>query len=94
MILRSLLLAVLLALFSNVYAADPQFGGHCAMGMSEGQKLSTDCSVLWVGPDEKVYCFVNEQAKQKFLRSPKENLQRAQAFWDDPENIKRLLRRK
>jgi hypothetical protein len=61
--------------------------------MALGQKTPTDCSILWVGPDDKIYCFANEAAKQKFLQSPKENLQRAQAFWEDPENLKRLIRR-
>jgi hypothetical protein len=89
----SLVFASLLALFSNVYGADPEFDGQCAMHMALGQKTPTDCSILWVGPDDKIYCFANEAAKQKFLQSPKENLQRAQAFWEDPENLKRLIRR-
>ena len=88
----SLLFAALLALFSNAYAADSEFNGQCTMGMAEGKKQATDCSVLWVGPDDKLYCFVNQAAKQKFLQSPKEKLMRAQAFWEDPENLKRLIR--
>ena len=89
----SLLFALLLTLFANAYAADPEYGGQCAMGMAEGHKVATNCSVLWVGPNDKVYCFFNEEARQKFLQAPKENLSRAQAFWDDPENLKRLIRR-
>ncbi len=89
----SLLFAVLLCLFSNAYAVDPEFNGQCAMGMAEGRKMSTNCSVLWVGPDDKLYCFHNQAAKDRFLESPKENLTRAQAFWEDPENLKRLIRR-
>jgi hypothetical protein len=89
----SLLFAVLLPLFSNAYAADPEFNGQCAMGMAEGKKHSTNCSVLWVGPDDKLYCFASPAAKQKFLQSPRENLTRAQAFWEDPENLKKLIRR-
>ena len=89
----SLLFAALLALFSNAYAADPEFNGQCALGLSEGQKIATNCSVIWVAPDDKLYCFFNEQAKQKFMKAPKDNLQRAQAFWEDPENLKRLIRR-
>jgi len=91
--LSSLLFAALLAVFSNGYAAEPEFNGQCAMGMSEGRKIATSCSVFWVGPDDKLYCFVNEEAKRKFMKAPKENLQRAQASWQDPENLKRLLRR-
>ena len=88
-----LLFAGLLCLFSNAYAADPQFDGQCAMGMSEGNKMATNCSVLWVGPDDKLYCFFNQAAKEKFLQSPRQNMTRAQAFWEDPENLKRLIRR-
>jgi len=89
----SLVFAALLTLLSNAYAQDPEFGGQCAYAMSEGQKISTDCSVLWLAPDDKIYCFFNEDAKQKFLKAPGENIKRAQAAWQDPENLKRLLRR-
>jgi hypothetical protein len=89
----SILFAALLALLPNAYAADPEFDGQCTMSMAQGRKVATDCSVLWVGPNDKVYCFFNEEARQKFLQAPKENLTRAQAFWDDPENLKRLIRR-
>lgn len=91
--IASLLFAALLCLFSNAYATDPEFDGQCAMGMSEGNKQATNCSVLWVAPDDKLYCFFNQAAKEKFLQSPKENLARAQAFWEDPENLKKLIRR-
>jgi hypothetical protein len=89
----SLLFAALLCLFSNAYAMDPEFDGQCALGMSKGKKMATNCSVLWVGPDDKLYCFSSPAAKEKFLQAPKENLTRAQAFWEDPENLKRLIRR-
>jgi hypothetical protein len=89
----ALFFAVALTVLTNVYAGDPEFGGQCAMGMAEGRKMQTDCSVLWLGPDDKIYCFADQTAKQSFLRAPKENLQRAQAFWQDPENLKRLIRR-
>ena len=89
----ALVLAMMLALFSNVQAGEPEFGGKCTMGLAEGRVYNTDCSVLWLGPDDKIYCFANPDAKQAFLKSPKENLSRAQAFWDDPDNIKRLIKR-
>ncbi|MFL6582849.1 MAG: hypothetical protein ACJ8G2_19080 [Burkholderiales bacterium] len=91
--LFSVLFVVLFALCSNAVAGEPEFGGQCAMGMAEGQKMQTDCSVLWLGPDDKIYCFVDQTAKQKFLQSPKDNLKRAQAFWEDPANLKRLIKR-
>jgi hypothetical protein len=92
-VLSGLLFVVLASLFTGACAAGPEFGGQCAMGMSQGIKQSTNCTVLWVGPDDKLYCFSSAEAKAKFLQSPQENLGRAQAFWEDPENLKRLLRR-
>lgn len=89
----SLLFAALLALLSNAYAAEPEFDGQCAMGMAQGKAHATTCSVLWVAPDDKLYCFSSQAAKQAFLQSPKENMMRAQAFWEDPENLKKLIRR-
>lgn len=82
----------LLMLCAGAHASDPEFGGQCAMAMSEGKRVSTDCSILWVAPDDKLYCFYDEDAKRKFLGAPQENLRRAQASWQDPENLRRLLR--
>ena len=89
----SLLFAALLCLFSNAFAGNPEFEGNCTMHMALGKKQPTDCSIIWLAKDDKIYCFADQAAKQKFLESPKENLQRAQAFWEDPETLKRLLRR-
>jgi hypothetical protein len=88
-----LLFALLCVLCAAAYASDPEFGGQCAMAMSEGKKVSTDCSVLWVAPNDKVYCFHDDAAKRKFLSDPQENLKRAQANWQDPDNLRRLLRK-
>ncbi len=85
--------ALLLLLASAVHAGEPEFGGQCAMGMSEGHAYQTDCSILWLGPNDKIYCFASQAAKAKFLESPRENLSRAQAAWDDPSNLKRLIKR-
>jgi hypothetical protein len=89
----SLLFALLLMLFANACAADPEYDGQCTMGMALGVQQHTDCSVLWVSPDDKLYCFASPEAKQLFLKAPKENLVRAQAFWEDQENLKRLIRK-
>lgn len=45
------------------------------------------------GTLDKLNCFCNQAAKQRFRQSPKENLTRAQAFWEDRENLKKLIRR-
>jgi hypothetical protein len=67
------------------YAADPEFEGHCAMSVSVGARLPTDCSVVWISPEDKLYCFSSEQAKSAFMRDPRSNEQRAQANWKDPK---------
>jgi YHS domain-containing protein len=61
-------------------AAQPEFGGQCAMSLAEGEQVATDCSVKWVGPDGKTYCFGNEDAKKRFLKDPQGNLERAREF--------------
>ncbi len=85
--------AILLALLPGAHAADPEYGGECTLGLTEGRHYVTDCSILWLGPNDKVYCFATQGSKDKFLQAPKENLARAQAAWDDPSNLKRLIKR-
>jgi len=50
------------------------------MSLAEGQQVATNCSVKWVGPDGKTYCFGDEDAKQRFLKDPDGNLERAREF--------------
>ncbi len=85
--------AVLLALAAPARGADPEYDGHCALGMAEGTPISTDCAVVWLSPEGKIYCFFNQAAREKFLLAPQENLQRAQAFWDNPAVLKQIRRR-
>jgi YHS domain-containing protein len=88
----SLGFAILLAVAAPAWGADPEYDGHCAMSMSEGKAISTDCAVVWLSPEGKIYCFYNQAAKDKFLKTPQENLQRAQAVWDNPEVLKQIRR--
>ncbi|MGH8864163.1 MAG: hypothetical protein ACREVZ_05895 [Burkholderiales bacterium] len=88
----SLGFAVSLAVAAPVRGAEPEYDGHCAMSMSEETAISTDCAVVWLSPEGKIYCFYNQAAKEKFLQSPQENLQRAQAFWDNPAVLKQIRR--
>jgi hypothetical protein len=80
--LATLLPAVLFS--ATALAADPEFEGNCAMSVSLGARLPTDCSVVWISPEDKLYCFSSEQAKAAFMRDPVTNEQRAQSFWRDP----------
>jgi YHS domain-containing protein len=58
-------------------AAEPEFGGSCAMGLVSHQRIRTDCSIDWISRDGKRYCFSSAESKTEFLKSPDENIQRA-----------------
>lgn len=85
MMSRSAALLVLSLSAAAAVSADPEFEGHCAMSVSVGTRLPTDCSVVWISPEDKLYCFSSEQAKAAFMRDPRTNEQRAQANWKDPK---------
>jgi hypothetical protein len=87
-----LFLSVLTA--GAAHAGDPQFDGNCAMSMSMGARLPTDCSVVWISPEDKLYCFSSEQAKAAFMRDPTTNEQRAQNNWKDPKFWERVKQSK
>jgi len=42
----SLGFVILLALAALAWGADPEYDGHCALGMSQGTSISTDCAVV------------------------------------------------
>jgi YHS domain-containing protein len=67
---------------SPMPAATPkgEFDNSCAMGLAEGQKVATNCSVNWTADDGKVYCFSTEDSKAAFLKNPTENIQKAREF--------------
>jgi hypothetical protein len=85
-------LAALAVLSTHSLAQDkPEFDGHCAMSVSLGNALPTDCSVVWISPKtNRLYCFSSDQAKQAFLRNAGPNEERAQATWKDPSFWERL----
>ena len=55
-----------------------EFANSCAMGLTRGEQISTDCSVNWKADDGKVYCFGSEDSKASFLKDPQENLRKAE----------------
>ena len=91
---KSLMFAALLAFSLPALAQEPEGGGQCAMSASMGHSLPTACSVVWISPADKLYCFSNEQAKEMFMRDPEGNERRAQAFWKDPSILEKLLKEK
>lgn len=57
-----------------------EFDDSCAMGLADGQMVSTDCSVNWSDENGKVYCFSSENSKASFLKDPEGNIAKAKAF--------------
>jgi YHS domain-containing protein len=74
------LVAVAFGAIANAATTNAQYNGQCAEGMAEGQHVVTDCSVNWTAKDGKEYCFGNEAAKAKFLKNPRGQIKKADAF--------------
>ena len=43
--------------------------------------IKTDCSINWTDGDGKIYCFSTPEAKETFLKSPQDNIQKAREFY-------------
>ena len=54
-----------------------EFGNYCAMGLVNGEKKLTDCSISQK-IDKKTYCFGNNVAKESFMKDPEANIAKAQ----------------
>ena len=50
------------------------------MGLALGKDVKTDCSIN-AEIDGKTYCFGNEDAKTIFMKDPKANLAKAEAYY-------------
>jgi YHS domain-containing protein len=79
--------AAILLLSAGAFAADAsfppskaEFGGQCPEALSEGEHVTTNCSVTWTDKEGKTYCFSSADAKKSFLQNPTEKLERARAF--------------
>ncbi len=68
---------VILAFSLPTLAGEPEFDGACAMGLAEGKRIKTACTVTWTADDGKTYCFNSEDSKTFFLKDPAGNLARA-----------------
>lgn len=73
----SLLAMLVLALSAAAFAAEPEFGGLCAMGLVNHQLIKTNCKITWTSKDGQLYCFSGDSAKADFLKSSDENIQKA-----------------
>jgi YHS domain-containing protein len=71
--------AILLASGTAALAAVAgEFGNYCAMGLVNGDKKITDCSIS-EKIDGKTYCFHNNTHKEEFMKDPAANIDKAQA---------------
>jgi hypothetical protein len=75
--LASLLIAITCCYPTWAFAANPELGGYCAMGLANHQRIKTDCAINWTSKEGKLYCFSSETAKSEFLTAVDENIQRA-----------------
>jgi YHS domain-containing protein len=87
---RHIVFTVLLAWAGWASPAEPEGEGRCAMSAAQGTSLPTSCSVVWISPQDKLYCFSSEKAKRLFLQDPEANERRAQAFFKDPSLWEKL----
>lgn len=73
-----------------VAAAEPELDGLCAMGLAEGKRIKTDCSINWTAPDGKLYCFGNADSRDFFIKDPERNIERARekfALSEPPQGV-------
>jgi YHS domain-containing protein len=60
----------------------PQFGGHCAFGVSMGQKFDTD-PTAWKIIEDKLYLNLNAQVQQRWLKNTDALINQANDNWEN-----------
>ena len=73
--------ASLLGLATAALAVTGEFGNKCAMSLVNGKDTPTDCSIN-ESYGGKTYCFGSEEAHKTFMKSPAENLAKAQKHYE------------
>ncbi len=57
-----------------------EFGNHCAMGLTMGKQVTTDCTINWKDPaNDKTYCFSSEDMKTQWAKNTTSNEAKATA---------------
>jgi YHS domain-containing protein len=65
-VFKTMLVAGLCGLSALAFAAKGEFGDLCALGLTMGKEVKTDCSINeMIGG--KTYCFSSADAKGKFM---------------------------
>ena len=72
--------ALLLGLTTAALAVTGEFSNMCTMGLATGKDIQTDCSIS-SQVQGKTYCFGSKEAMAEFMKSPTENLAKAQAYY-------------
>ena len=72
--------ALLLGFATAALAVTGEFNNMCAEGLSLGKDINTDCSIN-AKLEGKTYCFGSKEAMAEFMKNPKENLAKAQAYY-------------
>jgi len=68
-----------LMLATAAVAATGEYDNMCTMGLAMGKEVKTDCTINGQ-IDGKTYCFGSEEAKTTFMKDPKGNLAKAEAY--------------
>ena len=90
---RFLILLLTLAAWATAFAggaSSPEFDGYCAYSLANGAEVKTECDVVWISGEGKLYCFMNQAARDEFVKDAPRNLRKARAFWEDPAYWDRL----
>jgi YHS domain-containing protein len=77
-VLPAIAAASLLGLATAALAVTGEFGNRCAMSLVNGKDTPTDCSIN-ESYGGHTYCFGSQEAHDVFMKSPAENLAKAQA---------------
>jgi hypothetical protein len=59
-----------------------EFDNNDPLGVAAGAKITADCSLNWIDPDDgRRYCFASGTSLEFFLDRPQFHLQQARAGW-------------
>ena len=59
-----------------------EFGNHCAMGLTLGKQVETDCAINWTDSTSgKIYCFSSEAFKTEWAKNTTANTTKAAAAY-------------
>ena len=72
--------AFLIGMTTAALAVTGEFNNMCTMGLATGKDIQTDCSIS-SQVQGKTYCFGSKEAMAEFMKTPKENLAKAQAYY-------------